>query len=47
MLELGVITRAINDALAFCPPLVVTDDQLDRIVDTLATAVTDHRSAEP
>jgi putrescine---pyruvate transaminase len=39
MLELGVITRAINtDTLAFCPPLVITDEQLDRILDTLATA---------
>jgi adenosylmethionine-8-amino-7-oxononanoate aminotransferase len=33
-----VITRAIvTDALTFCPPLVITDEQVDRIVDTLAT----------
>jgi adenosylmethionine-8-amino-7-oxononanoate aminotransferase len=39
MLELGVITRAINaDTLTFCPPLVITDEQIDRIVDTLAAA---------
>jgi putrescine---pyruvate transaminase len=39
MLELGVITRAIGaDTLAFCPPLVTTDAQVDRIVDALATA---------
>jgi putrescine---pyruvate transaminase len=39
MLDLGVITRAIGaDTLAFCPPLVTTDAQVDRIVDTLATA---------
>ncbi len=39
MLRLGVITRAINtDTLTFCPPLVITDEQLDRIVDALATA---------
>jgi adenosylmethionine-8-amino-7-oxononanoate aminotransferase len=39
MLDLGVITRAINvDTLAFCPPLVITDAQIDRIVDALATA---------
>ena len=39
MLGLGVITRAINtDTLTFCPPLVITDEQIDRIVDTLATA---------
>ena len=39
MLELGVVTRAINaDSLAFCPPLVITDAQIDRIVDTLNEA---------
>jgi adenosylmethionine-8-amino-7-oxononanoate aminotransferase len=38
MLDAGVITRAINtDTLTFCPPLVITDAQIDRIVDTLAT----------
>ena len=32
----GVITRAIGaDTLTFCPPLVITDDQVDRIVDVL------------
>ncbi|MEX2625404.1 MAG: aminotransferase class III-fold pyridoxal phosphate-dependent enzyme [Ilumatobacteraceae bacterium] len=40
MLTAGVITRALGpDALAFCPPLVTTDAQIDRIVDTLATAL--------
>jgi putrescine---pyruvate transaminase len=39
MLGLGVITRAIGaDTLAFCPPLVTTDAQIDRIIDTLAAA---------
>jgi len=39
MLRNGVITRAINaDTLTFCPPLVITDAQIDRIVDTLADA---------
>jgi adenosylmethionine-8-amino-7-oxononanoate aminotransferase len=39
MLRGGVITRAINaDTLTFCPPLVITDEQIDRIVDTLAEA---------
>lgn len=39
MLQLGVVTRAINtDSLTFCPPLVITDDQVDRIVDAVATA---------
>jgi adenosylmethionine-8-amino-7-oxononanoate aminotransferase len=39
MLEQGVITRAIGtDTCTFCPPFVTTDAQVDRIVDTLATA---------
>ncbi|MCU1362154.1 MAG: Acetylornithine transaminase [Ilumatobacteraceae bacterium] len=41
MLGLGVITRAINaDTLTFCPPLVITDAQIDRIIDALNTAAT-------
>jgi putrescine---pyruvate transaminase len=40
MLEGGVICRPIGaDTLAFCPPLVIEDDQIDRIVDTLASAL--------
>ena len=40
MLANGVITRAIGaDTLTFCPPLVTTDAQIDRIVDTLARSV--------
>ncbi|MFM8531443.1 MAG: aspartate aminotransferase family protein [Ilumatobacteraceae bacterium] len=40
MLDLGVITRAVGtDTNTFCPPLVVTDAQIDRIIDTLATAL--------
>lgn len=38
MLELGAITRAINDANTFCPPLVITDEQIDRLLDAFATA---------
>jgi adenosylmethionine-8-amino-7-oxononanoate aminotransferase len=41
MLELGVIPRPIaTHSIAFCPPLVVTDDQLDRVVDATRTALT-------
>ncbi|MGI9053236.1 MAG: aspartate aminotransferase family protein [Ilumatobacteraceae bacterium] len=41
MLERGVITRAIGaDTLTFCPPLVTTDEQVDRIIDVVADAVT-------
>jgi adenosylmethionine-8-amino-7-oxononanoate aminotransferase len=40
MLELGVITRAIGaETVTFCPPFVTTDEQVDRIVDALATAL--------
>lgn len=40
MLDNGVITRAIGtDTLTFCPPLVTTDAQVDRIVETLSRSV--------
>jgi len=40
MLAAGVITRAIgSDTLTFCPPLVTTDQEIDRIVDAVAGAV--------
>lgn len=40
MLADGVICRPIGtDTLAFCPPLVVEDAQIDRVVDTLAKAL--------
>jgi putrescine aminotransferase len=39
MLDAGVVTRAIGtDTCTFCPPLVITDEQIDRVVDALATA---------
>lgn len=40
LLARGVIARPIADALAFCPPLVITDDQIDRMVDALAGCLT-------
>ncbi len=33
--EHGVIVRALNDSLVLCPPLVITDSQVDRILDAL------------
>ncbi len=39
MLELGVICRAINGAVAFCPPLIIEDVDVDTIVDVCAQAV--------
>jgi adenosylmethionine-8-amino-7-oxononanoate aminotransferase len=39
MLAQGVVTRAIGtDTCTFCPPLVITDEQIDRIIDALAAA---------
>ena len=39
MLELGAITRAINaDTNTFCPPLVISDDEVDRLMDAFAPA---------
>jgi putrescine aminotransferase len=36
----GVITRAIGaDTITFCPPLVITDAQIDRVVDAVAASV--------
>jgi adenosylmethionine-8-amino-7-oxononanoate aminotransferase len=35
----GVICRALNaDSLLFCPPLVISDEQVDRMVDAIAAA---------
>jgi adenosylmethionine-8-amino-7-oxononanoate aminotransferase len=40
MLRRGVITRAIGtDTLTFCPPLVTTGAQVERILDTLAATI--------
>lgn len=38
MLETGSITRAINDVNTFCPPLVIDDGQIDKLMDDFATA---------
>ena len=38
----GLSTRAIAEhSNTFCPPLVMTDDEVDRVVDALATATRD------
>ena len=37
MLERGVVSRAIGtETIAFCPPLVINDEQIDTLVDALA-----------
>jgi adenosylmethionine-8-amino-7-oxononanoate aminotransferase len=39
MLASGGIVRALNaDTNTFCPPLVITDEQLNRLLDIFATA---------
>jgi adenosylmethionine-8-amino-7-oxononanoate aminotransferase len=36
----GVLTRAVNtETLTWCPPLVITDAQIDRVVDAVAAAL--------
>lgn len=39
MLEAGVIVRPLGTAVAFCPPLVITESEIARCVDALAGAV--------
>ena len=36
MLERGVVSRPIGEALAFCPPLIITDAEIGTIFDRLA-----------
>ena len=35
VLEEGVILRAIRDAIAICPPLIITEAQIDTLFDAL------------
>mgnify|MGYP001267573033 FL=1 len=39
ILDAGVIVRPIGTCLAICPPLVITDDEVGRIIDTMAAAL--------
>jgi len=39
MLEKGIIFRAIGDVLAFCPPNVIEEAQVDRILETTRETV--------
>jgi adenosylmethionine-8-amino-7-oxononanoate aminotransferase len=45
MTEMGVICRAINGALAFCPPLIIQDEDTDLMIDTAAKAINEIMSA--
>ncbi len=43
MLKTGAIVRALNtDTITFCPPLVITDEQIDRLLDVFASAALNH-----
>ena len=35
----GLMVRAIRDTIVFCPPLIVSHAQLDRLVDTVRAAL--------
>lgn len=39
MLADGVIIRAVGEAIIWCPPLVVTDDEIGRYIETLEKAL--------
>lgn len=35
----GVISRAMLDALALCPPLIITEDQIDMVIDAFLASI--------
>jgi 4-aminobutyrate---pyruvate transaminase len=37
--EQGCITRNMADAIAFCPPLIITESEVDQMVGCLARAL--------
>jgi putrescine---pyruvate transaminase len=40
LLAAGVITRAVNpETLTWCPPLVITDEEIDRVVDSFSAVL--------
>ena len=39
MISRGVIARAIPGVIAFCPPLVITDEQVSTVLDVFASVV--------
>ncbi len=42
MLDNGVIARPIGDSIAFCPPLIISDADIDICIDVLADAIAKH-----
>jgi adenosylmethionine-8-amino-7-oxononanoate aminotransferase len=45
MITKGVIARSIPGVIAFCPPLVITDQQIDTVLDVFAATVQHQASA--
>lgn len=39
MLEKGLISRAIGDSLALCPPMIITEAQVDTVFDTFEASL--------
>lgn len=42
MLKRGVIVRAIDDVLAFCPPLTTSSAEIDRMIDVMVQSLDPH-----
>ena len=40
MLDLGVVIRGVGTSIVWCPPLIVTDDQIGTFIETLEKALT-------
>jgi beta-alanine--pyruvate transaminase len=38
-MEMGVLVRFTGDSLAFSPPLIVSEDQIDEIFNTVKKAI--------
>lgn len=39
LLKHGVILRAIGDSLAFCPPMIITEDEIDQLFEPMEKAL--------
>ena len=35
----GLILRALGDSMAICPPIIITDEQIDELFSKLETAL--------
>ena len=41
MMDAGVIIRGVGEAILWCPPLVVTDDEVGHFIETLGNCLVD------